>query len=224
MALAFASPVNAATEGVDVVDNRFDPDRIEVNVEDTVVWTQQGSQSHSVTFEDGYDRPEGCSAIPLTCLNRKGQTVQRTFRQAGTFPYYCKFHGGRGGTGMSGEVVVKAKSGTPTTAAPGSATTTSRPGSVTTTSRAAVTTTSRPLSTSSTVLRSTTTTIPEVAFDVEPNEPPAFDPGDDGLPGQAGASSKKKSNSDTVAVIVALLLAVASGGGLLLWRLRPRRN
>jgi plastocyanin len=226
LALALAVPVavvsvaHAASEPVEMRASSSQPAMVEIAVNDTVEWVHRGGGAHTVTADDGsFDSSPNCNrALGLGCIN--GGSYTRQFTRDGTFAYHCKVHGAPGGQGMSGVVVVKPATATPTTV-PASATTTSRP-RLTTTSQAAVTTTSRPLSTSSTApMRSTTTTVPEVVFDVEPNEPPPFDPGEEVAGRGAEASSEKKSDPDTVAVIVALLLAVASGGGLLLWRLRP---
>ena len=35
-----------------------------------------------------------------------GKTFSRKFTKPGTYPYHCAFHGGKGGEGMSGTVVV----------------------------------------------------------------------------------------------------------------------
>jgi len=35
-----------------------------------------------------------------------GATYQHEFTQAGQYPYHCRFHGGAGGIGMSGTIVV----------------------------------------------------------------------------------------------------------------------
>jgi plastocyanin len=36
----------------------------------------------------------------------KGQTFSMTFKTPGSYPYYCRVHGGPGGRGMSGTVTV----------------------------------------------------------------------------------------------------------------------
>lgn len=41
-----------------------------------------------------------------------GQSFQHVFDSVGVYPYYCQFHGGPGGAGMSGEITVNA-GGTP---------------------------------------------------------------------------------------------------------------
>ncbi|RMH35798.1 MAG: endonuclease, partial [Gammaproteobacteria bacterium] len=42
-------------------------------------------------------------------------TFRHTFTQAGEFPYFCSIHGGPGGVGMAGKVIVQsAATATPT--------------------------------------------------------------------------------------------------------------
>jgi plastocyanin len=38
-----------------------------------------------------------------------GNTYARQFGQAGSFPYFCEFHGSAGGNGMAGTIVVQAQ-------------------------------------------------------------------------------------------------------------------
>ena len=37
----------------------------------------------------------------------QGDLYTFTFNEAGTFPYYCRFHGDKGGIGMSGIIIVR---------------------------------------------------------------------------------------------------------------------
>jgi plastocyanin len=79
-------------------DNTFTPGKITVPVGATVVWTHQGQRPHTVTADDGsFDIGELAN----------GNTFSFTFTAAGTFPYYCAFHGGPGGEGMAGTIVVE---------------------------------------------------------------------------------------------------------------------
>ncbi|MBA3551403.1 MAG: LPXTG cell wall anchor domain-containing protein [Actinobacteria bacterium] len=45
-----------------------------------------------------------------------------TFDTAGTYPYYCQFHGGPGGDGMAGVISVTGGGGTPSPAGGGGGT------------------------------------------------------------------------------------------------------
>lgn len=88
-----------ATATVEVVNNAYNPDPVEIEVGDTVQWTNvQGF--HDVKADDN----SFSSGDP-----RAGTWVfTHTFTLTGTFLYYCSVHGGRGGAGMAGQVIVRA--------------------------------------------------------------------------------------------------------------------
>ncbi len=80
-----------------VVDTSFELEVIEVPVGTTVTWIYDGSLPHTVTADDGsFNSP----------TLGTGQSFSFTFEEVGTFPYFCRFHGGAGGSGMSGIVNV----------------------------------------------------------------------------------------------------------------------
>lgn len=83
------------TTSVDVIDNSFDPDDIQVGVGQTVTWTWRGVNSHSVTFDD--------PAVGSSTVKAEGG-FQRTFDGTGRFTYFCTVHGR---AIMSGEVIVE---------------------------------------------------------------------------------------------------------------------
>ncbi len=86
-----------STVQVDAVDSAFDSKEVEVSVGTTVVWTNTGSIAHTVTADDGsFDSGNMDS----------GDTFEYTFEEAGTYPYYCKYHGDKGGVGMAGVITV----------------------------------------------------------------------------------------------------------------------
>lgn len=91
----------AATRNVDIKDNAFDAKAITVNVGDTLTWTIAGQNEHTVTADNGSFDSDDLKAGEKT-------TFSFTFTKAGTFAYYCKYHGGPGGIGMSGTIVVQA--------------------------------------------------------------------------------------------------------------------
>jgi plastocyanin len=82
---------------VSIVSGAFRDKQISVPVGTTVVWTNTASGSHTVTADDG--------SFSSGTLG-PGGTFSFTFTAAGTFPYYCGFHGGPNGAGMSGVVTV----------------------------------------------------------------------------------------------------------------------
>jgi plastocyanin len=95
---AQAAPAAAAqTVAIDIADNSFSPNKITVPVGATVVWTHKGQKPHTVTADDG--------AFDSGKLDAGG-TFQQTFGKSGEFPYFCQFHGGKGGEGMAGTIIV----------------------------------------------------------------------------------------------------------------------
>lgn len=76
----------------------FTPHKATIQKGTTVVWINQEGETHTVTADDGkFDSGD---------LDR-GATFAFTFNGAGTFPYYCTFHGDRGGVDMAGTVIVE---------------------------------------------------------------------------------------------------------------------
>jgi plastocyanin len=105
----------AVTRNVNVGDSFFEPGTIVVGPGDTVLWTQTGTAPHSVTADDdSFDSHPACTTGAAGCM-RNGDTYSRAFPSEGTFPYYCKIHGGRGGAGMAGVVQVIDPATAPTT-------------------------------------------------------------------------------------------------------------
>jgi plastocyanin len=92
-------PVPAPAEEVEVAvrDNRFDPADLTVPVGATVIWTNQGFLPHTVTADDG--------SFDSGTLGR-GDTFEMTFTEPGTYSYHCEIHGGTGGLGMAGAIIV----------------------------------------------------------------------------------------------------------------------
>jgi plastocyanin len=89
------SPTVVAT-----TDNTFFPKTLTVPPNTTVNWENRGGL-HNVKFEDGnFEQPADPGATPWR--------VSRHFDDAGEFRFYCEMHGGPGGQGMSGTIVVDA--------------------------------------------------------------------------------------------------------------------
>jgi len=106
-AVALLGPVPAGADtGVALSGNRYLPKEVVVKAGDTVVWTNQDDAGHSVTADDGsFDSHPGCSDSGGSCLP-KGGTFKVMFAKAGRYAYYCRVHGGPGGSGMAGTVTV----------------------------------------------------------------------------------------------------------------------
>jgi plastocyanin len=77
-----ASPAAAAV-AVRAHDNYFEPQTIRVAPGTTIRWLNAGKHNHTVTFKDG-----GADSGDI----RPGGTYQQTFRQPGTYRYYCRHH------------------------------------------------------------------------------------------------------------------------------------
>lgn len=108
MTILLAASANSATHQVGVQDSFFEPPQLAIDAGDTVSWTEYGGQDHTVTSDDGlFDW-----VLPF------GEVVSYTFMQPGTYAYYCDNHGGPGGEGMSGIIVVSASTANQPPAAP----------------------------------------------------------------------------------------------------------
>jgi plastocyanin len=90
-------PVISGETDVTVIDSSYRLKVINISVGTTVTWIYDGGLPHTVTAEDG--------AFESGTMG-EGDTFTFTFEEAGTFPYYCQFHGSPGGIGMSGVVNV----------------------------------------------------------------------------------------------------------------------
>jgi plastocyanin len=112
--MAVASPVLAATIAVSIADKAFTPADIVVKAGDTVTWTVTKSinEGHTVTsgvstdakpgaiFDSGFDK--------IDSLKANGGTFSFTFKDAGTYAYFCQVH-----PTMKGTVTVLAEGASP---------------------------------------------------------------------------------------------------------------
>jgi plastocyanin len=90
-------PVDQVFE-VNLTDSAFQPRELTIPTGATVVWEHSGNFPHTVTADDG-------TFNSGTLQN--GDTFRRTFGEPGRYPYYCEIHGGPGGSGMAGVIVVE---------------------------------------------------------------------------------------------------------------------
>ena len=94
---AAASAQDAGGASVSVLDNLFSPASLQLAAGDTLTWSQDGAEQHTITADDGsFD----------SGLINPGDVFAFTFDVSGTYPYYCQIHGAPGGIGMAGIVVV----------------------------------------------------------------------------------------------------------------------
>ncbi len=90
------APADAAPGKVTIKNFEFDPKEITVTVGTEVEWTDEGGR-HSVISDTG-----AFKSMPMAA----GGTFKHKFDKAGRFPYYCEFHGSKGGHDMAGVVIV----------------------------------------------------------------------------------------------------------------------
>lgn len=93
---AFAAPSSAGTS-IEMTDNEFGPEVLRVAPGTTILWPNVGRSAHTVTADDG--SWNSGSIDP-------GRTFRTTFSSPGTYRYFCVPHGGPGGRGMAGVVLV----------------------------------------------------------------------------------------------------------------------
>lgn len=71
------------SEKVDIVEFTYQPDPVVVQVGGKVIWQNQDTAPHTATADDGsFD----------TGTIEKGKLGSETFKQAGTFTYFCEIH------------------------------------------------------------------------------------------------------------------------------------
>ena len=98
--LTGAGAASAATVDVTIVGSGFSPSTVNIQVGDTVRWTNNTGATHDVRADDGsFTGPAGTS-----------WTFSHTYSTPGSFGFYCNFHGFPGG-GMAGTVMVASGGG-----------------------------------------------------------------------------------------------------------------
>lgn len=71
------------SEKVDIVEFTYQPDPVTVQVDGKVIWQNQDTAPHTATADDGsWD----------TGTIEKGKIGSATFKEAGTFTYFCEIH------------------------------------------------------------------------------------------------------------------------------------
>jgi plastocyanin/uncharacterized membrane protein YozB (DUF420 family) len=95
---AAAAQTTAATERVTVNINnfQFEPKEVTIPAGSVVEWVDQTGR-HTVEADDGSFKSEALAA---------GGRFEHKFDQPGVYPYFCGFHGDKGGVEMAGVVTV----------------------------------------------------------------------------------------------------------------------
>jgi len=83
----------------------FTPPCLTIRVGQTVRW--EGSLATHPISPGNPDHPDAGSPDSPIVETSSGQSVEFTFNNAGTFPYYCEIHSFGSGEGMAGVVHVK---------------------------------------------------------------------------------------------------------------------
>ncbi len=95
------SSLSTSGPAVSAIDNAFSPKELHVKAGQTVTWVNNGQTSHTVTADDNsYD----------SGLFNPGAQYSHTYAKPGRYPYYCTLHGGPGGSGMAGVIIVDSSS------------------------------------------------------------------------------------------------------------------
>jgi plastocyanin len=82
-----------------LADTAYQPNPIQVSVGNTVTWTNDDSQPHTVTSgSNGQPDNKFNSSPNFNPLMAPGQTFSFTFTQAGDYPYFCMLHPNMVGT------------------------------------------------------------------------------------------------------------------------------
>jgi plastocyanin len=79
---------------INVGDDFFFPARLTISVGQTVRWTNNGHESHTIDANPSHEKckPSSPEAFDSQMINQ-GDTYERTFSNPGTFPYHCEIHG-----------------------------------------------------------------------------------------------------------------------------------
>jgi len=73
----------ARAEKVKIVEFTYDPDPVTVQVGGKVIWQNEDAAPHTATADDGsFD----------TGTIEQGKIGSETFKEAGTYPYFCEIH------------------------------------------------------------------------------------------------------------------------------------
>jgi plastocyanin len=94
--LCVAAALSQEKGKVTITNNKFEPKTVTIKAGSEVTWENKEG-AHTVTADDG-----SWTSSTLTA----GQTYSHKFDKPGKYPYYCTFHGGKGGQNMAGVVNV----------------------------------------------------------------------------------------------------------------------
>jgi plastocyanin len=92
------------TPSVEIEDDFFSPANLAISAGQTVRWTNNGGEPHTVTSNPGPEKcgPSSAEAFASSTMNHNA-TFEHTFNNSGTFAYHCEVHG----CPMNGTITVK---------------------------------------------------------------------------------------------------------------------
>ncbi len=95
-----AAAMPQAASAVTISNTQYSPAKLTVAAGTTVTWTNKEAKPHTVTADDNSFASKAM---------KENDTFSFKFDKPGTYAYHCAFHGGNGGKGMAGTVVVTKK-------------------------------------------------------------------------------------------------------------------
>jgi plastocyanin len=90
--------IRAASVTVRIENVKYIQQVLTIAAGTTVEWENEDAMAHTVTADNG--------SFDSGRMN-KGDHFRFTFTAPGTYPYYCIYHGGPGGVGQSGQIIVQ---------------------------------------------------------------------------------------------------------------------
>jgi len=97
-----ADGASTAAQKIIMKSISFEPKKIQIHENDSLIWVNGSLTEHSATSDDG-------KAFDTGLIKPKKSSKPIVFKKAGTYPYHCSVHGKT----MSGEVTVQATPQTP---------------------------------------------------------------------------------------------------------------
>lgn len=88
----------SGTLAISMLPHAFSPSSVTIKSGTRVTWTNTDASSHTVSADN---------ASYNSGTMQPGQSYSLTFTAKGEYTYYCAFHGGPGGVGMAGKIIVQ---------------------------------------------------------------------------------------------------------------------
>lgn len=88
---------------VEMYDNRFEYTEVEIPVGGSVTWVGAGANPHNAVASDGSWSTE---TVFGSLDQLEGDEAKLTYETAGTYVFFCTYHGNAEGNGMAGTLIV----------------------------------------------------------------------------------------------------------------------